>query len=29
MIATAYGITPRPWRAALSEILDELLGEAK
>ena len=25
-IRTAYGIEPRPWQAALSDILDELIG---
>ncbi|WP_380783920.1 dTDP-4-dehydrorhamnose reductase [Sphingomonas sp. R86520] len=25
-IETAYGIAPRPWQAALSDILDELIG---
>ncbi|SNT21122.1 dTDP-4-dehydrorhamnose reductase [Sphingomonas laterariae] len=25
-IATAYGIAPRPWQAALGDILDELIG---
>ncbi|MCJ8158856.1 dTDP-4-dehydrorhamnose reductase [Sphingomonas sp. LaA6.9] len=25
-IRAAYGITPRPWQTALSEILDELIG---
>ena len=28
-IRDAYGIEPRPWRAALSDILDELMGDAK
>lgn len=27
-ITTAYGIAPRPWTDALSDILDELIGEA-
>jgi dTDP-4-dehydrorhamnose reductase len=27
-IGTAYGITPRPWQQALSDILDELIGDA-
>jgi dTDP-4-dehydrorhamnose reductase len=27
-IGAAYGITPRPWQAALSDILDELIGTA-
>jgi len=26
-IGAAYGIAPRPWQAALSDILDELIGE--
>ena len=26
-IHTAYGIAPRPWQAALSDILDELIGQ--
>ena len=25
-ITAAYGISPRPWQAALGDILDELLG---
>lgn len=25
-ISSAYGITPRPWQAALGDILDELIG---
>lgn len=28
-IQTAYGIAPRPWQAAISDILDELIGVAK
>lgn len=28
-ITRDYGIRPRPWQAALSEILDELLGDVK
>jgi len=28
-IRTAYGIAPRPWEAALSDILDELIGTVK
>lgn len=28
-IRTAYGIEPRPWQAALSDILDELVGTPK
>jgi dTDP-4-dehydrorhamnose reductase len=28
-IASAYGIAPRPWQQALSETLDELIGNAK
>lgn len=28
-IRAAYGITPRPWEDALSDILDELIGEPK
>jgi dTDP-4-dehydrorhamnose reductase len=28
-IQKAYGITPRPWQAAISDILDELIGAVK
>ncbi len=28
-IENAYGITPRPWQAAISDILDELIGAVK
>lgn len=28
-IGVAYGIVPRPWQAALSDILDELIGAVK
>lgn len=28
-IGTAYGIAPRPWQAALNDILDELIGAKK
>ncbi len=28
-ITAAYGITPRPWAEALSDILDDLIGAAK
>ncbi len=28
-IRAAYGIAPRPWRAAVSDILDELIGAVK
>jgi len=28
-IADAYGISPRPWRDALSDIMDELMGTPK
>ena len=28
-IRAAYGIEPRPWQAALSDILDELIGAPK
>jgi dTDP-4-dehydrorhamnose reductase len=28
-ITAAYGITPRPWQAALGDILDELIGATK
>lgn len=28
-IQNAYGITPRPWQAAISDILDELIGAVK
>ena len=28
-IHTAYGIEPRPWQAALNDILDELIGATK
>ena len=28
-VQTAYGIVPRPWQAAVSDILDELIGVAK
>lgn len=28
-IAAAYGIAPRPWQAALGDILDELIGAVK
>lgn len=27
-LTSAYGVTPRPWQAALDDILDELLGTA-
>lgn len=28
-IENAYGITPRPWQAAISDILDEVIGAVK